>query len=267
MIWRRSRLSGLSSSGWLPRKVLRFDTSHCSFAKTKRADPLGGLPFVLPKQSIAGKNLPTLFLNHRRRRLTSRRRGLARRRLSLTSRRRGLAGRRGLALRLRLAAHVRQHLHLHAPIFLPPLRRIVRRHILVLADPDQVKPPRRNAVLRRQVLHHRVGAALAQLVVVLRRPRSNPSRRSPPECSSSPIPACRQSCPAAPCHRWSARTCQTRKSRKHSPPACSCPAPSPRCPASRRDAPRRWPPCPQRSPPAARSARSGWPGPPNPAPA
>jgi hypothetical protein len=66
------------------------------------------------------------------------------------------------------AAHVREQLHLHAPVLLAPCGRVIRRHILILADADQIEAMRRNSILRRQVLHHCIRAALAQVVVVLR---------------------------------------------------------------------------------------------------
>ena len=68
------------------------------------------------------------------------------------------------------SAHVREQLHLHAAVLLAAFRGLVVGHFLVLADADQVEAVRRNVVLRGQVLHHRIRAALAQIVVVLRGP-------------------------------------------------------------------------------------------------
>ena len=70
-----------------------------------------------------------------------------------------------------------QQLHLHAAILLAAFSGRVGGNFLVLADADQVEAVCRNAVLRSQVLHHRIRAALAQVVVVLGRARSNPFRR------------------------------------------------------------------------------------------
>ena len=67
------------------------------------------------------------------------------------------------------SARVREQLNLHAAVLLAAVRRAVVCNGVVLADADQVEPVRGNVVLRGQILHHRIGAALAQVIVVLRR--------------------------------------------------------------------------------------------------
>ncbi len=90
----------------------------------------------------------------------------------------------GCGLALRVAAHVREQLNLNAPVFLAARGRVGRGYILILADADQVEAVRRDAVFRGQVLHHRISAALAEVVVVLRGTNQSPCRRSLQECGA-----------------------------------------------------------------------------------
>ncbi len=141
---------------------------------------------------------------------------------------------------------IRQQPHLDAPVLLASFRGRVRSHFLVLADADQVEAVRGNPILRRQVLHHRIGAALAQVIVVLGRPGRVGSACDFENVALGRAKLRGKASPIARGLPWSALPCRSRRSRPHRPPACSCPAPSPRCPASRRDARRCWLPSPHR---------------------
>src|SRR5438045_5628548 len=57
----------------------------------------------------------------------------------------------------------------YTAILFAAFRGIVGSHFLVLADADEIETAGRNVVFRRKVLHHRIGAALAEIVVVIGR--------------------------------------------------------------------------------------------------
>ena len=90
-----------------------------------------------------------------------------------------------------IAAHVRQQLNLHAAVLLAAFGGVVIGNGVVLANADQVEAMRGNVVLRCQVLHHSIGAALAQIVVVLGR-----SGRVGPAGDFKNVALRRASCPA-----------------------------------------------------------------------
>src|SRR5271156_2040552 len=66
----------------------------------------------------------------------------------------------------RLSGHIGEQLDLDTAILCASRSRRVRRHGLILADPDQVKLVRRNIVRGREVLHHAAGTTLAEVIVV-----------------------------------------------------------------------------------------------------
>ena len=66
-----------------------------------------------------------------------------------------------------LLAHVGHQLDIDTAILSPACRGAVAGDLLILADSDKIELVRRNVVLRRQIVHDRVCATLAELVVVV----------------------------------------------------------------------------------------------------
>src|SRR6266851_1105747 len=82
----------------------------------------------------------------------------------IRARRRRVAGR---LRRCRSGPSIGHQADIHAAVLGTAVGSLIRLHRLVLTQPDQINLVGRNTLLRRQILNHSIGAALAQIVVVL----------------------------------------------------------------------------------------------------